>query len=78
MERVFKESKNFTQAEEWDILQHIRMTPEQRQEASKQLRDRVYGNHAPDVREAHHLGLDKLITNKETIKRPNTSRTRNT
>jgi hypothetical protein len=69
MERVFKESKNFRQAEEWDILQHISMTPEQRQEASEQLRDRVYGNHAPDVREAHFLGSNKLITNKETIKR---------
>ena len=46
------------------------MTPEQRQEASEQLRHRVYGNHAPDVREAYLLGLDQLITNKEAIKRP--------
>jgi hypothetical protein len=52
MERVFQRSKDFKQAEEWDILQHIRMTPEQRQEASEQLRDRVYGKHAPDVRKA--------------------------
>ncbi len=52
MERVFQRSRNFKQAEEWDILQHIRMTPEQRQEASEQLRDRVYGKHAPDVRKA--------------------------
>jgi len=52
MERVFQRSKNFKQAEEWDILQHIRMTPEQRQEASEQLRDRVYGKRAPDVRKA--------------------------
>jgi hypothetical protein len=54
MERVFKQSKNFRQAEEWDILQHISMTPEQRQEASKQLRDRIYGKNAPDVRDAQH------------------------
>jgi hypothetical protein len=53
MERVFQRSKDFRQAEEWDILQHIRMTPEQRQEASEQLRERVYGKHAPDVRKAH-------------------------
>jgi hypothetical protein len=46
------------------------MTPEQRQEASEQLRYRAYSSHTPDVREAHLLGLDKLITNKETIKRP--------
>ena len=54
MERVFRESKSFKQAEEWDILQHISLTPEQRQEASEQLRARVYGNHAPDVRDAQH------------------------
>ena len=52
MERVFHRSKSFKEAEEWDILQHIRMTPEQRQEASEQLRDRAYGKHAPDVRKA--------------------------
>lgn len=69
MERVFQRSKNFKQAEEWDILQHIRMTPEQRQEASEQLRDRVYGSHTPDVREAYLLGFDQLITNKKAIKR---------
>jgi hypothetical protein len=52
MERVIKKSKSFKDAEQWDILQHIRMTPEQRQQASEQLRDRVYGKHAPDVRKA--------------------------
>jgi len=45
------------------------MTPEQRQEASEQLRDRVYGSHTPDVREAYLLGFDQLITNKKAIKR---------
>jgi hypothetical protein len=50
MERVFQRSKNFDQAEEWDIMQHVRMTSEQRQEAAEQLRDRVYGKDAPDVR----------------------------
>ncbi|KPK18309.1 MAG: hypothetical protein AMK69_25000 [Nitrospira bacterium SG8_3] len=53
MERVFQRSKDFKQAEEWDILQHVSMTPEQRQEAAEQLRDRVCGKEAPDVREAH-------------------------
>ena len=53
MEPVFQRSRSFKQAGEWDILQHVRMTPEQRQEASEQLRDRVYGKDAPDVRKAH-------------------------
>ena len=52
MERVFQRSKNFKQAEEWDILQHVCMTSEQRQEAAEQLRDRVYGKDVPDVRKA--------------------------
>ena len=52
MERVFQKSRNFKEAEDWDILQHVRMTSAQRQEAARQLRDRVYGKDAPDVREA--------------------------
>jgi hypothetical protein len=48
-------------AEEWDILQHVRMTPSQRQEAAEQLRNRVYCKDAPDVREAHRIGLDPML-----------------
>jgi hypothetical protein len=59
MERVFQRSRNFKQAEEWDILQHVRMTPEQRQKVAEQLRNRVYGKDAPDVREAHRGTLKK-------------------
>ena len=43
MNRTFHKSKNFKEAEEWDILQHIRMTPEQRQSAATKLRKKVYG-----------------------------------
>ena len=53
MKRIFKKSKNYREAEEWDILQHIRMTSEERQEAAAELRRRVYGTKRPDVREAH-------------------------
>ena len=70
MERVFQKSRNFKEAEDWDILQHVRMTSAQRQEAARQLRDRVYGKDAPDVREAHRIGLDQMKANKETIGRP--------
>ena len=70
MERVFQKSRNFKEAEDWDILQHVRMTPAQRQEAARQFRGRVYGKDAPDVREAHRIGLDQLIANKEAIGRP--------
>jgi hypothetical protein len=52
MERVFQKSRTFKQAEAWDILQHVGMTPEQRQDAAAQVRERVYGRDAPDVRKA--------------------------
>jgi hypothetical protein len=52
MERVLQRSKSFKEAEEWDILQHVHLTPAQRQKAAEQLRNRVYGKDAPDVREA--------------------------
>lgn len=52
MKRVFQKSRSFKQAEKWDILQHVNMTPEQRQEAAAQIRERVYGKSVPDVKEA--------------------------
>lgn len=51
MKRIVKKSNNFKDAEEWDILQHIKMSPEERQKAALELRMRVYGENQPDVRE---------------------------
>jgi hypothetical protein len=53
MKRVFHKAKNHREAEEWDILQYIRMTPEERQEIAKELKIRFFGLNTPDVREAH-------------------------
>ena len=53
MERIFNKSENFIEAEEWDILQEVQMTPDERQEAAKELAKRVYGTDTPDVREGH-------------------------
>ena len=53
MERVYHKSKSYEEAEEWDILQHIRMTPEERQRVALELRKRVYGENCLDVREVH-------------------------
>jgi len=49
MIRVCHRAKSFQEAEEWDILQHIRMTPEERQEAAAEIRQKVYGTDSPDV-----------------------------
>ena len=53
IKRVVHKAKNFQEAEEWDILQNIRMTPEERQAAAKELKIRVYGKKTPDVREVY-------------------------
>lgn len=52
MERVFQKCRNFKEAEKWDVLQHIGMTSEERQDVAAELRKRVYGEDVPDVREA--------------------------
>jgi len=38
-------------AEEWDILQHIRMTPEERQRVAAELRKRVFCSATDPVKE---------------------------
>jgi hypothetical protein len=50
MQRVVKKSHEFADAEQWDILQHVRMAPEERQQAALALRRRVYGKRPADVR----------------------------
>jgi hypothetical protein len=53
IERIFHKSKNFKEAEDWDIQQQISMSPEERQMVAKELRERVFGKNTLDVREAH-------------------------
>jgi hypothetical protein len=52
MERIFKKAKNYKEAQEWDVEQNLRMTPEQRQDVSKELRERVYGKETVDIRDS--------------------------
>ena len=56
MERIVHKARGFQQAEEWDVEQQVRMTPDERQLAARELKERVYGAHAPDVRESHRQG----------------------
>jgi hypothetical protein len=50
MERIFNKAKNNKQAAQWDILQQIRMRPEERMKIAKELKKKFYGNNPPDVR----------------------------
>jgi len=52
-DRSFNKAFNFSTAERWDILQQISMTSEQRQRAAKELKQRVFGKHALDIRASH-------------------------
>lgn len=52
MEREAHKSRSFAEAAQHDLRQMWSMTPEERLEAAKILRDRAYGADAPDVREA--------------------------
>jgi hypothetical protein len=52
MKRIYHKAKNFKDAENWDILQHLQMTTEERQDVAKELRERVYGKKTIDVRES--------------------------
>lgn len=53
MKRIYHKAKNFHWAEEWDIIQHLQMNPVERQDVSKELRVKVYGQNTIDVRESH-------------------------
>jgi len=51
MKRVVHKSHNFTEAELWDIKQQVRLSPEERQKAAKELKSRVFGKNTRDVRD---------------------------
>ena len=53
MKRVVHITHDHDAARRWDIEQQRRMTPEERQAAARELRRRIYGDDAPDVRESH-------------------------
>jgi len=50
MERILNKAKNNKEAEKWDILQQIKMSPEERMKVAKELKKKFYGNNPPDVR----------------------------
>jgi len=51
MKRVVDKAKSFKEAEEWDIIQQISLTPEERQKIAYELKIKAYGPNTKDVRE---------------------------
>jgi hypothetical protein len=60
MERVVNKARNFREAGEWDVTQQVNLTPEQRQEISRALKERFYGRNNVDVRERRKFAKRKL------------------
>ncbi len=52
MESIVHKSRNFKEAEEYDIKQHTQMSFSERQSAAKRLRERYFGKNPPDLRES--------------------------
>ncbi|MFD2532049.1 hypothetical protein [Gracilimonas halophila] len=57
MERIVHIAKSHKEARDWDIEQVISMTPEKRMAIAKELKVRVFGKSAKDVRESHRLQM---------------------
>ena len=53
MERVFHRFDSFEEQEQRQIAEYVNLTPDQRQEIAKALKERYYGRHTVDVREFH-------------------------
>jgi len=53
MERIVHKARNFKAADEWDVRQHTELSPVERQRIARELKRRVYGDAAPDVRACH-------------------------
>lgn len=51
MKRVAHIAKNFQEAEEWDIEQQVNMTPQERMEVARLLRERYYRTKIARLRE---------------------------
>ena len=53
MKRVVHKTTSHAEAHRWDIEQHVKMTPRERQRAARELKERAYPRDAKDVRAWH-------------------------
>lgn len=53
MERVVHKALSFEEAAEQDVRQQTEMTPQQRMQIARVLKQRAYPGDRPDVRECH-------------------------
>jgi hypothetical protein len=53
IERVIKKFNSFEAAHQYDIEQQINMTPAERMDGLRILKERAYGSNVKDIRECH-------------------------
>ncbi len=53
MKRIVNIAQNHKEAETWDILQQIKMSPSERQKIAKIIKQRYYSKKCKDVKEVH-------------------------
>jgi hypothetical protein len=53
VERIVHKAANFKEADEWEIQQHLAMTPQERMRVAKAIKERMFPGKNPDVREWH-------------------------
>lgn len=51
MDRTAHKSHDFKAATEWDIHQHLSLSPQERLRAARTLKERAFSPDAPNVRE---------------------------
>ena len=57
MQRIVNIAKSKEEADEYDIKQHIGLTPAERRKIAKKLKIRFYGKKTIDVKEAHRKNV---------------------
>jgi hypothetical protein len=50
VERVVHKARDFKAAAEWDVQQQVCLTPRERRQIARKLKERVYGREPKDVR----------------------------
>ena len=45
--------RSFEEQEAWEIQYYVSLTPEERQRIARELRERVYGQNPPGIRDAN-------------------------
>jgi hypothetical protein len=53
VERIVHKAASFAEANEWEIRQHLELTPQQRMRAAKAIKERMFPGRNVDIREWH-------------------------